>query len=194
MEGCMLLCEAVIFTCSILMVVWDMASNEGMKGYQDMAVYTVLCSISTFFALAVTLSLLLIPTHVRSCTPVIMPLMPSKAQICCVAVENPCSISPFNWPLIIRGVHEQVWHELDEQGIGKVFAAVVVKISVHTQMWTLRTRANQVASVNVTSIQGATHCGRETREDWKVVVGSKCAEASHDQVAHAATAPDTAVG
>jgi hypothetical protein len=91
-------------------------------------------------------------------------------------------------------MHEQVWQEFDDHGIGKVFAAVVVKMSVHTQMWTQRTRANQVASVNVTSIQGATHCGRETREDWKVVVASNCAGASHDQVAHDATASDTAVG
>jgi hypothetical protein len=91
-------------------------------------------------------------------------------------------------------VHEQVWQELDEQGIGKVFAAVVVKISVHTQMWTQRTRANQVASANVTSIQGATHCGRETREDWKLEVASKCADASDKQRAHAATALDSAVG
>jgi hypothetical protein len=91
-------------------------------------------------------------------------------------------------------MHEQVWQELDEHGIGKVFAAVVVRISVHTQMWTQRTRTNQVASVDVASIKGATHCGRETREQWKVEVGSKCAETSHAQVAHAATAPDTAVG
>jgi hypothetical protein len=80
MEACMLLCEVAIFICSILLVVWDMASSEGMEGYQDMAVYTVLCSISTFFALAVTLSLLLVPTHVRSCTTSYMPLNQSTAQ------------------------------------------------------------------------------------------------------------------
>jgi hypothetical protein len=68
MEACMLVCEAAIFTCSILMVLWNMASNRGMVGYEDMAVYTVLCSISTLFAITVTLSLLLVPTHVRSCT------------------------------------------------------------------------------------------------------------------------------
>jgi hypothetical protein len=64
----MLVCEAAIFTCSVLMVVWNMSSSDGMEGYEDMTVYTVLCSISTFCALAITLSLLLIPTHVRSCT------------------------------------------------------------------------------------------------------------------------------
>jgi hypothetical protein len=63
----MFLCEAVIFICSILVVVWDMASNEGMEGYDDMPVYTVLCSISTFCALLLTISLLLVPHHVRSC-------------------------------------------------------------------------------------------------------------------------------
>jgi hypothetical protein len=76
----MLLCEAAIFICSILMVVWDMASSEGMEGYQDMAVYTVLCSISTFLALATTLSLLLVPTHVRSCTNTYMPPNQSTIQ------------------------------------------------------------------------------------------------------------------
>jgi hypothetical protein len=93
-----------------------------------------------------------------------------------------------------QGMHEQVWRELDERGIGRILEVVIVQISVRTQMWTLRTRANQVAYVNVTSIQGATHCGRETREDWKVDVGSKCAGASDEKFAHAATAPESAVG
>jgi hypothetical protein len=199
MEACMLLCEAAIFTCSTLMVVWNMASDEGMEGYQDMEVYTVLCSISTFFALAVTLSLLLVPTHVRSCTPVMMPLMATKSQIWCFAVENPCSVSSFNWSLTIRGMHEQVWHELDEHGIGKVFAAVVVKISGHTQMWTLRTRANQVASVNMTTLQGPAQSGGKPQpashgDDWKVDLGSNCARPSDEQLAHAATAPESSVG
>jgi hypothetical protein len=61
-------CEAVVFTCSILVVVWDMASSHGMESYEDMAAYTVLCSISTFLALAMTLSMLLVPAHVRGCT------------------------------------------------------------------------------------------------------------------------------
>jgi hypothetical protein len=61
----MLVCEAAIFVCSILLVKWDMVSAGGMEGYEDMEVYTVLCSVSTFFALSVTLSLLLVPTHVR---------------------------------------------------------------------------------------------------------------------------------
>jgi hypothetical protein len=68
MEGCMFVSEAVVFICSILVVVWDMASHEGMEGYDDMHMYTVLCAISTFCALSMTLSLLLIPTHVRDCT------------------------------------------------------------------------------------------------------------------------------
>jgi hypothetical protein len=68
MEGCMLLCEAAIFICSLLVVKWDMAAGESMEGFEDMAVYTVLCSISTLFALVVTLSLLFVPTQVRSCT------------------------------------------------------------------------------------------------------------------------------
>jgi hypothetical protein len=67
LEGCMFLCEATIFVCSVLVFHWDMASDGSIEGFEDMAVYTALCSISTFFALAVTLSLLLIPTQVRSC-------------------------------------------------------------------------------------------------------------------------------
>jgi hypothetical protein len=77
----MFLCEAVVFTCSILMVVWDMASNEGMEGYDDMPAYTALCSISTFCALATTILMLLVPPHVRSCTTCAIPLiMPSAAK------------------------------------------------------------------------------------------------------------------
>jgi hypothetical protein len=73
-EACMFLCEAMIFICSILIVVWDMVSTDGMEGYEDMPVYTVLCSISTFCALAMTLSMLLVPTHVRSFTTGTIPL------------------------------------------------------------------------------------------------------------------------
>jgi hypothetical protein len=76
----MFLCEAVIFICSILVVEWDMASHEGMEGYEDMPAYTVLCSISTFLALAMTLSMLLVPTHVRSCTTCDTPLIMPNAQ------------------------------------------------------------------------------------------------------------------
>jgi hypothetical protein len=64
----MLVCETAVFICSILMVVWDIGSDGTIEGYEDMAVYTVPCSIATFFALIMTLSLLLVPTHVRSCS------------------------------------------------------------------------------------------------------------------------------
>lgn len=60
LEASMLLCEAVIFVCSILILKWDME-----QPYQDMEVYTVMCSISTFTALAITLSFFIIPSHVR---------------------------------------------------------------------------------------------------------------------------------
>jgi hypothetical protein len=64
----MFLCEAAVFICSVLLVKWDMVSDRGMAGYEDMEVYTVLCSVSTFLALAITLTLLLVPTHVRICS------------------------------------------------------------------------------------------------------------------------------
>jgi hypothetical protein len=68
MEACMLACEATIFICSILIVVWDMTVSEDMADYEDMRAYTVLCSMSTFLALGTTLSLLLVPKHVRICS------------------------------------------------------------------------------------------------------------------------------
>jgi hypothetical protein len=127
----------------------------------------------------------------QHCTTATDPVTGTDALLCCARF---LFVSPANWALNIRGMHEQAWHELDEHGIGRILAVVVVKISVRTQMWTLRTRANQVASVNVTSIQGATHCGREARADWEVEVGSNFAGALDEKVAHAATAPESAVG
>jgi hypothetical protein len=114
-EACMLLCESVIFICSILVMVWDMATNVGMEGYEDMRMYTVLCSMSTFFALSMTLSLLLVPTHVRSCSsgdipePVITQehhnvahhnaAQHHNAALCCLSLSS-------RWLLSISGVHE----------------------------------------------------------------------------------------
>ena len=60
----MLVCEGTIFTCSALALKWQM-SDDSLEGFQDMGIYTVLCAISTFFALAVTLLLLFVPTQVR---------------------------------------------------------------------------------------------------------------------------------
>ena len=56
----MLLCEGGILTCSALILRWQMA----VEGFEDMAVYTVLCAVSTFSALAINLSLLFVPTQV----------------------------------------------------------------------------------------------------------------------------------
>jgi hypothetical protein len=116
LEGCMFLCEAVIFICSILMVVWDMVSTDGMEGYEDMPVYTVMCSISTFCALAVTLSMLLVPTHVRSFTTGAFPLNQSNAQVAVMLSRFLCCISPICWFLHVRGVYKQVWNTLEEHG------------------------------------------------------------------------------
>jgi hypothetical protein len=66
LEGLMFLCEMVGLVCSILIVKWDMAADGGQGGYQDMAVYSVMCGISTACALATTISLLVVPAHVRT--------------------------------------------------------------------------------------------------------------------------------
>ena len=59
----MLMCEAAIFTCSVLSLRWQMADHS-QEGGQDMAMYTVLCAVSTFCASATTILLLVIPTQV----------------------------------------------------------------------------------------------------------------------------------
>ena len=61
----MLVCEATIFTCSALALRWQMA-DESLEGFQDMGFYTVMCAISTFSALTVTVLLLFVPTQVCS--------------------------------------------------------------------------------------------------------------------------------
>lgn len=67
LEACMLVCDAAAFACSVLILRWHM-DDDSLEGFQDMgACYTVLCAISTFCALAVTLSLLFVPTQVQNC-------------------------------------------------------------------------------------------------------------------------------
>jgi hypothetical protein len=62
----MLLCEAVGFTCSILIVKWDMTADGGQGGYADMAMHRAMCAASTLCALAITITLLVVPSHVRT--------------------------------------------------------------------------------------------------------------------------------
>jgi hypothetical protein len=99
----------------------------------------------------------------------------------------------------MRGMHEQVWQTLDEQGIGRVLAAIVVKVSVRSKMQPLRARANQVASTVIVPCRGASwissgHQGALSAKDWNVVEGLQCADASDEHLATDATAPDSAVG
>jgi hypothetical protein len=97
-------------------------------------------------------------------------------------------------------MHEQVWRTLDEQGIGRVLAAIVVKVSVRSsKMQPLRARANQVASTVTVPCRGASwigsgHQGAVSAEDWNVVEGFRCADTSDEHLATDATAPDSAVG
>jgi hypothetical protein len=99
----------------------------------------------------------------------------------------------------MRGTHEQVWRTLDEQGIVRVLAAIVVKVSVRSKMQPLRARANQVASTVMMPHRGPAwsgwgHQGAVSAEDCNVVEGSECAGASDEHLAPDATAPDSAVG
>jgi hypothetical protein len=96
-------------------------------------------------------------------------------------------------------VHVQVWQALDEQGIGKLLTAVVVRISARNEMWPLRPRANQVASTVMKPCQGPGEIESRLGEalnaaDWKVEIGSTCAGVSDEQPATDALAPDAAVG
>jgi hypothetical protein len=190
----MFLCEAVIFICSILMVVWDMVSTDGMEGYEDMPVYTVMCSISTFCALAMTLSMLLVPTHVRSFTTGAFPLNQENAQIAVMLSTFFCCVVPICWFLHIKGVHEQVWNTLEEQGIGAVLATVAAKLSVASQMQPTGHRANKVACASTKPCQGAAQTagclqGASDAVDFKVAMSSQCAGSSHEQLE-----PDASVG
>ncbi|NJR43681.1 MAG: hypothetical protein HC767_14555 [Akkermansiaceae bacterium] len=66
LEGMMLLCEATVLICSILILKWDMTISQVTGSYDDMEMYSVMCSASTLCALAITITLLIVPEHVRS--------------------------------------------------------------------------------------------------------------------------------
>jgi hypothetical protein len=98
----------------------------------------------------------------------------------------------------MRCMNKQVWRALDEQGIGRVLAAIVVKTSVGSEMRPQRTRANQVASTVIVPCRGASwigsgHQGAVSAEDWNVVEGLQCAGASDEHLAPDATAPVSAL-
>ena len=59
----MLVCEGVTLTSAALSLRWQMA-DDSLEGFQDLGFYTVMCAISTFCALAVTLLPLFVPTQV----------------------------------------------------------------------------------------------------------------------------------
>ena len=67
----MLVSEAVVLTCSLLALRWGMAADGGQGAYEDMAVYSVMCSISTACAFTITVILVAVPEHV--CTTYNMP-------------------------------------------------------------------------------------------------------------------------
>jgi hypothetical protein len=96
-------------------------------------------------------------------------------------------------------MHVQVWQTLEEQGIGRIIVAVVVKLRMPGEILSVKCRANQVASTDMKSCQGPAQCGKGLQgatdaEDWNVVVSSPFADASDEQPATDATTPDTTVG
>jgi hypothetical protein len=161
MEAGMLLCEAAILVCSILLVKWDMVTDDGVEGYEDMEVYTVLCSVSTFLALSITLSLLLVPTHVRICSALhgaerkrrkayrTVPAIREDAVHCLALLSFFQTLEP-----VFKCRNEQVWKKLEEQGIGKVLAAIAVKIPAAGGFLRWRTRGNQVAAASLGPLKG----------------------------------------
>jgi hypothetical protein len=104
------------------------------------------------------------------------------------------AISAVAWILQIRGMQEQVWRTLEEQGIGTVLAAAATKLSVASQMQPPGLRANKVASECMKECQNAAQrggClqGTSDAADLKVAMSPPCAAASDEQAE-----PDTAVG
>jgi hypothetical protein len=103
------------------------------------------------------------------------------------------AISAVAWFLQIRGMQEQVWRTLEEQGIRTVLAAAS-KLSAASQMQPPGLRANKVACASTKPCQGAAQrggClqGTSDAADFKVAMSPPCAAASDEQAE-----PDTAVG
>jgi hypothetical protein len=64
-ETIMMLCEATIFAMSVVLVRYNM--EPSLEAYNDLEVYTVMCSLSTFVALGLTVLSILVPKQV--CLP-----------------------------------------------------------------------------------------------------------------------------
>ena len=64
----MLVCEATVLSCSLLALRWGMAADGGQGGYEDMALYSVMCSVSTFCAFMVTVAMVFVPEQVCALT------------------------------------------------------------------------------------------------------------------------------
>lgn len=61
----MFVCKAVVLTCSLLILNWGMTADGGLSAYDDMKLYSVMCSISTFTAFGITMITLVVPEQVR---------------------------------------------------------------------------------------------------------------------------------
>jgi hypothetical protein len=99
----------------------------------------------------------------------------------------------------MKGMNEQVWKTLDEQGIGKVLAAIAAKVSVAGDTRPSRIRVNQVASADLERCQGNEQNGKRpqgtlSEEDWKVEGSLQCGGVSEQHDASDATEFDTVVG
>ena len=65
----MLVSEVTVLTASLLALRWDMTTDGGTGGYQDMRIYSVMCSMSTFCAFLLTVTIMVVPEHVCTCSP-----------------------------------------------------------------------------------------------------------------------------
>ena len=68
LEGSMMVCEATVLTCALLALRWLMAADGGQGGYTDLTAFSAMCSVSTFFALMVTVAMVVVPEQVCALT------------------------------------------------------------------------------------------------------------------------------
>ena len=68
MECSMMVCEATVLTCALLALRWGMSADGGQGGYTDLTAFSAMCSVSTFFALMVTVAMVVVPEQVCALT------------------------------------------------------------------------------------------------------------------------------
>lgn len=112
----MLVCEATIFAMSILLVEYNMTAS--LEAYNDMEVYTVMCSMSTFAGLMITILLIAVPGKVG--------LVSARVHVRLVHGTALHAVLQLTQSLTLDAC-AQVWRQLETDGLG-----VVVKVLINT--------------------------------------------------------------